>query len=47
LLYKLSNQAVKHFQTYLTSEKDVINVVLTFKQPIAEQIYQQMMGIIE
>lgn len=44
LLYKLSNQAVKHFQTYLTSEKDVINVVLTFKQPIAEQIYQQMMA---
>lgn len=43
LLYKLANQAVNHFKSYLTNDKDVLNVVLTFKIPIAEQIYQQMM----
>ena len=43
LLYKLSNQAIRHFQTYLESDKDLLNVVLNFKNPIAEQIYQQMM----
>jgi type III restriction enzyme len=44
LLYKLSNQAVLHFQSYLGSDKDVINVILNFKTPIADQIYQQMMN---
>jgi Type I site-specific restriction-modification system, R (restriction) subunit and related helicases len=43
LLYKLANQAVNHFKSYLTNDKDVLNVILTFKIPIAEQIYQQMM----
>lgn len=44
LLYKLSHQAVIHFQSYLKDDKDVINVVFNFKVPIAELIYQQMMG---
>lgn len=44
LLYKLANQVVLHFQSYLASEKDVINVILNFKMPIADQIYQQLMA---
>lgn len=44
LLYKLSNQAVKHFQSYLQSDKDLINVILNFKNPIADLIYLQMMA---
>jgi type III restriction enzyme len=43
LLYKLANQAVNHFKSYLADDKEVLNVILTFKIPIAEQIYQQMM----
>jgi type III restriction enzyme len=43
LLYKLTNQAVGHFQSYLKSDKEVINVILNFKMPISEIIYQQMM----
>lgn len=43
LLYKLAHQAVQHFQSYLASDRDVLNVILNFKIPIAEQIYQQMM----
>ena len=44
LLYKLSNQAVKHFQSYLEDNKAVLNVILNFKNPISEQIYLQMMN---
>jgi type III restriction enzyme len=44
LLYKLANQAVLHFQSYLASEKDVVNVILNFKMPISDQIYQQLMA---
>jgi type III restriction enzyme len=43
LLYKLANQAVTHFQSYLQSDKEVINVTINFKMPISEIIYQQMM----
>lgn len=43
LLYKLAHQAVQHFQSYLARDRDVLNVILNFKIPIAEQIYQQMM----
>lgn len=43
LLYKLSNQAVQHFQSYLKTDKEVVNVIFNFKASIAEQIYQQMM----
>ena len=44
LLYKLANQAVLHFQSYLASDREVVNVILNFKMPITEQIYQQMMA---
>jgi type III restriction enzyme len=44
LLYKLSNQAVKHFQSYLDENSKVLNVVMNYKHPISEQIYQQMMS---
>ena len=44
LLYKLANQAVLHFQSYLGDEREVVNVIINFKIPIAEQIYQQMMA---
>jgi len=43
LLYKLANQAVNHFKSYLENDKDVINVIINFKMPISEIIYQQMM----
>ena len=43
LLYKLAHQAIRHFKSYLANDRDVLNVVLNFKMPIAEQIYQQMM----
>ncbi len=44
LLYKLANQAVLHFRSYLETDREVVNVILNFKMPIAEQIYQQMMA---
>lgn len=44
LIYKLANQAVLHFRSYLHSDRDVLNVILNFKMPIADQIYQQMMA---
>lgn len=44
LLYKLSNQAVEHFQAYLGTDSEVVNVIINFKVPIAELIYQQMMA---
>ena len=44
LLYKLANQAVLHFKSYLSTDREVINVILNFKMPIAELIYQQMMA---
>ncbi|MGE0930528.1 DEAD/DEAH box helicase [Peijinzhouia sedimentorum] len=43
LLYKLANQAVNHFKSYLENDRDVINVIINFKMPISEIIYQQMM----
>ncbi len=43
ILYKLANQAVKHFQSYLVNDMEVVNVILNFKPTITEQIYQQMM----
>lgn len=43
LLYKLSNQAVNHFKSYLENDQDVFNVIINFKNPIAQNIYQQMM----
>lgn len=43
LLYKLSNQVVSHFKSYLESDRDVINVIINYKMPISEMIYQQMM----
>ena len=43
LLYKLANQAVNHFKSYLATDRDVINVIINFKMPISEIIYQQMM----
>ena len=43
LLYKLANQAVLHFKSYLADDREVVNVILNFKLPIADQIYQQMM----
>lgn len=42
LLFRLTGQAVGHFASYL-DEKDMQNVVLYHKQPIADQIYSQMM----
>ena len=42
LLFKLTGQAVSHFETYL-DEKDIQNVVVYHKRAIAEQIYSQMM----
>jgi len=44
MLYKLANQAVLHFQSYLADDREVVNVILNFKMLIAEQIYQQMMA---
>lgn len=44
LIYKLANKAVLHFRSYLHSDRDVLNVILNFKMPIADQIYQQMMA---
>lgn len=44
ILYKLANQAVIHFQSYLADDREVVNVILNFKTLIAEQIYQQMMA---
>ena len=44
ILYKLANQAVQHFQSYLPDMRDVVNVVVNFKVPIADLIYLQMMA---
>lgn len=43
LLYKLTNQAVNHFKSYLENDRDIVNVIINFKMPISEMIYQQMM----
>jgi type III restriction enzyme len=43
LLFKLANQSVNHFKSYLESDRDVLNVIFNFKNPISELIYQQMM----
>ena len=43
LLYTLANQAVNHFKSYLKNEREVVNVIINFKVPISELIYQQMM----
>lgn len=43
LLFKLVNQAVDKFNTYLTDENDVIRVVKQNKIIIADFIYNQMM----
>ena len=43
LLFKLSEQAVNHFKTYLKTEDEVINVIQYNKREIARFIYAQMM----
>lgn len=43
LLYKLSHAAIGHFRSYLSNDREVLNVVMTHKYQIADLIYQQMM----
>ncbi|KAB2952160.1 type III restriction endonuclease subunit R [Heliorestis acidaminivorans] len=42
LLFKLANQAIDKFKTYLTDENDITNVVVTKKTEIGRYIYAQM-----
>ncbi|HEC26958.1 MAG TPA: type III restriction endonuclease subunit R [Gammaproteobacteria bacterium] len=42
LIYDLASQAVRHFETYLDSEDEVINVLDTNRSLIAEAIHAQM-----
>ncbi|HBJ2611854.1 TPA: DEAD/DEAH box helicase family protein [Clostridium botulinum] len=42
LLFKLSQQVIDKFKSYLSDENDVINVVLTRKNEIGKYIYLQM-----
>lgn len=42
LLYKLANEMLAYLRSYLKSEDDVSNVVLTQRTQIAEQLWQQM-----
>ncbi len=42
LIYDLASQAVRHFQSYLTSEDEVINVLDTNRALIADLIHAQM-----
>ncbi|PHI21516.1 type III restriction endonuclease subunit R [Lewinellaceae bacterium SD302] len=44
LLRKLVEQAVAHYQSYLSNEDDVQNVVIVNRRAIAELIYRQMMN---
>lgn len=43
LLFKLANQVIQKFKTYLSSENDIANVVLTKRKEIGKYIYIQMM----
>jgi len=43
LLFKLANQCVEKFESYLNNEDDIINVVQYHKSEIGRFIYQQMM----
>lgn len=43
LLFKLSGQAVNHFEGYIKTEDEVINVIQYNKRAIARFIYAQMM----
>lgn len=42
LIYDLAGQAVKHFESYLGSEEEVVNVLDTNRRLIAEAIHAQM-----
>jgi len=42
LLYDLAGQAVKHFESYLSSEDEVVNVLDSNRKIIAEAIHAQM-----
>ncbi len=44
LLYDLAGQAVKHFESYLTSEDELVNVLDSNRKLIAEAIHAQMIG---
>ena len=44
LLYNLAGQAVKHFESYLSSEDEVVNVLDSNRKLIAEAIHAQMVG---
>ncbi len=43
LLYALTGQLLAHLRSYLPSEEAVANVVASYKKPIADLIYGQMM----
>ena len=42
LLYKLAGQMVKHLQSYLKAEDDVLNVLQAHQQTLVQHIYAQM-----
>lgn len=42
LLYRLASEMVAHLKTYLKSEEDLFNVILTQRTQMAEHIWQQM-----
>jgi type III restriction enzyme len=42
LLYKLAGQMVRHVQTYLTNEDDVLNVLQAHQQTLVQSIHAQM-----
>lgn len=42
LLYKLAGQMVRHLQTYLKSDEDLLNVLQAHQQTLVHHIYAQM-----
>jgi type III restriction enzyme len=42
LLYKLSGQMVRHLQTYLMNNEDLLNVLQAHQQTLVQHIYAQM-----
>jgi type III restriction enzyme len=47
LLYKLAGQMVKHIQSYLKTEDDVLNVLQAHQQTLVQHIHTQMQGHFE
>ena len=42
LLYKLAGQLVKHLRSYLTSDEDVLNVLVTSNETLVRAVYTQI-----